>query len=220
MTAEIDNVELYFKEKRILSGIYLKAETGKVTAILGSNGSGKSCLLNIIFGSLIPKYKLIRLNGKPVLRPLYQKKLAAYLPQNHFTPQNLRVIEAFKLFNVSWDSFTKTFKHFEAYKNYKFKTLSGGERRLVETYIILKMQRNLILLDEPFSHLAPLYIEKLNQIIKEEKKHKAIIVTDHMYSQLIDISDDIYLLKNGNSKQINNIKELEYYKYLNAGTLT
>ena len=49
MTAEIDNVELYFKEKRILSGIYLKAETGKVTAILGSNGSGKSCFAKYYF---------------------------------------------------------------------------------------------------------------------------------------------------------------------------
>ena len=49
MILEIDNVELYFSNKRILNGIYLKAETGKVTGILGCNGSGKSCLMNIIF---------------------------------------------------------------------------------------------------------------------------------------------------------------------------
>ena len=70
MKFELDNVELYFKNKRILNGIYLKAETGKVTAILGSNGCGKSCLLNIAFGSLKPKYMLIRLNNKPLLKPL------------------------------------------------------------------------------------------------------------------------------------------------------
>jgi len=52
---ELDNVELYFKNKRILNGIYLKAETGKVTAILGENGCGKSSLLNIAFGNLKPK---------------------------------------------------------------------------------------------------------------------------------------------------------------------
>jgi len=83
---EIDNVELYFKEKRILNGIYLKGETGKVTGILGSNGCGKSCLLNIIFGNLKPKYKLVRVNSKPILKPLYQTKLVAYLPQYHFVP--------------------------------------------------------------------------------------------------------------------------------------
>ena len=59
MILEIDNVELYFSTKRVLGGIYLKAETGKTTGILGSNGSGKSCLLNIIFGTLKSKYKLI-----------------------------------------------------------------------------------------------------------------------------------------------------------------
>ena len=47
MILEIDNVELYFSNKRILNGIYLKAETGEVTGILGSNGCEKhrSCPL-------------------------------------------------------------------------------------------------------------------------------------------------------------------------------
>ena len=49
MILEIDNIELSFKNKRILNGIYLKAETGKITGILGSNGSGKTSLLNIMF---------------------------------------------------------------------------------------------------------------------------------------------------------------------------
>ena len=49
MIFELDNVELYFKSKRILNGIYLKSQTGTVTGILGRNGSGKSCLLEIFF---------------------------------------------------------------------------------------------------------------------------------------------------------------------------
>ncbi|WP_417871864.1 ATP-binding cassette domain-containing protein [Winogradskyella sp.] len=51
MILEVDNIELNFKNKRILSGIYLKAETEKVTAILGSNGCGKSSLLDIILAT-------------------------------------------------------------------------------------------------------------------------------------------------------------------------
>ena len=62
MIFEIDNVELYFNKKRILNGIYLKAETGKITGLLGSNGSEKSSLLEIAFGNLKPKYKLIRID--------------------------------------------------------------------------------------------------------------------------------------------------------------
>lgn len=62
MFLEIDNIELYFKNKRILNGIYLKAETGKTTGILGRNGCGKSSLLDIVFDNLKPKYKLIRID--------------------------------------------------------------------------------------------------------------------------------------------------------------
>ena len=65
MIFEIDNIELSFKEKRILNGIYLKTETNNITGLLGSNGCGKTCLLNILFGSLEPKYKLIRVDNKP-----------------------------------------------------------------------------------------------------------------------------------------------------------
>lgn len=219
MILEIDNVELYFKEKRILNGIYLKAETGKTTGILGSNGCGKSCLLKIIFGSLKPKYKLIRINSKAVLKPLYQTKLVAYLPQHHFIPNRIKVRTAFKLFKVSWENFIVDFESFSVFKNQNLNKLSGGERRLIETYIILKSDRKIVLLDEPFSHLAPLHIEKIKKLITAEKQHKSIIITDHMYRHIIDTSDNIYLIKGGHTKLINDLTELEDYKYLSLGAL-
>lgn len=219
MIIEIDNIELYFREKVILNGVYLKGETGKVTGILGSNGCGKSCLLNIIFGNIKPKYKLVRVNSKVILEPLYQTKLVAYLPQYHFTPKTMTLRMAFKMFEVNWFDFIVYFKDFKRYKNNKFQDLSTGERRLVETYIILKSHRKIILLDEPFSHLAPLYIEKIIALIFEEKHNKVIIITDHMYRHIVDVSDNIYLIKSGHTKLIKDLKELEVYKYLSKGTL-
>ncbi|GAA4957160.1 ABC transporter ATP-binding protein [Algibacter aquimarinus] len=219
MIFEIDNVELYFKEKRILNGIYLKAETGEVTGILGSNGCGKSCLLNIAFGNLKPKYKLIRIDGKPILKPLYLTNLASYLPQYNFIPNGLKLKSAFNLFKVSWDDFITVFDDFSIYKNLKINKLSGGERRIIETYLVLMSNKKIIFLDEPFSHITPLHIEKIKALISEEKKHKTIIITDHMYRHIIDISDAICLIKNGSTKLINNLKELEDYKYLSVGGL-
>ncbi len=219
MILEIDNVELYFKEKRILNGIYLKAEIGKTTGILGSNGCGKSCLLNIIFGSLKPKYKLVRIDNKPILKPLFQTKLVAYLPQHNFIPKALKLKMVFAIFKVSWKDFINDFDSFSMYINSKFNKLSGGERRLIETYIILKKDSKIVLLDEPFSHLAPLHIEKIKAIISQEKQKKAIIITDHMYRQIIDVSDHIYFLKGGSSKLIKDLNELEDYKYLSMGSL-
>lgn len=219
MIFEIDNVELYFKEKRILNGIYLKAETGKVTGILGSNGCGKSCLLNIAFGRLKPKYRLVRINGKAILKPLYQSQLVAYLPQFNFIPNTIKIKNVFYLFKVSWEDFISLFETFDLFKNSKINKLSGGERRLIETYIILKSNRKIILLDEPFSHIAPVYVEKIKTLISQEKEHKVIIITDHMYRHIVELSDTIYLIKNGSTKLINDIKELEYYNYLRSGTL-
>ena len=119
MILEIDNVELYFKDKTILNGIYLKAETGKVTGILGSNGCGKSCLLQIIFGSLKPKYKLVRIDREPILKPLYQTNLVKYLPQYSLIPKNLTLKHIVKIYEVDWLEFEKTFEEFNTFEIYK-----------------------------------------------------------------------------------------------------
>lgn len=219
MTFEIDNIELHFKGKRILNGIYLKAETGKITSILGRNGSGKSCLINIAFGILKAKYCNIRIDNKPQKKKLYQTKKITFLPQYHYTPNRAKIASVFKLFKVKWNDFIEEFPEFSNYKNSKFNQLSGGQRRIIEIYLILKKASEIILLDEPFSNISPLYIEKIKQLIAIEKKQKVIILTDHNYQDVIDISDDIYLLKNGCTKLIKNITELEDYNYLNPGSL-
>jgi ABC-type multidrug transport system ATPase subunit len=219
MIFELDNVELYFKNKRILNGIYLKAETGKVTAILGRNGCGKSSLLNIAFGNLKPKYMLIRLDNNPLLKPLYQTGLVKYLPQYNFIPAGMKLSRVCKLFNIDWTLFVAHFEVFVDYENSKFKILSGGEKRIFETYIILKTESQMVILDEPFSHLSPLHIESVKQLISEVKKDKAIIISDHMYQHIIDSSDTIYLLQNGTTKKVEKLTELEDYKYLREGRL-
>ena len=219
MILEIDSVELYFSNKRILNGIYLKAETGKVTGILGRNGSGKSSLMRIAFGDLKPKYKLVRVDGKPVLKPLYETNLVGFLPQHAMAPNNIKIKTLFKLLKVDWFDFIKKFESFSYYRDSKIHTLSGGEQRVLETYLVLKSDKKIVFLDEPFSHIAPLYIEKFKELIHIEKQSKAIILTDHYFQDVIESSDDLYLLKNGCTKLIENLKELEDYQYLNLGTL-
>lgn len=219
MILEVDNIELYFKDKRVLNGIYLKAETGSVTGILGRNGCGKTSLLSIIFGSLQSKYKLIRVDSKPILKPLFQTNAVSLLPQHRLLPKHITLKKAFQLLKVDWAEFIKLFETFSAFKELKIRLLSGGERRIAETYLMLKSQTDIILLDEPFSHIAPLDIEKIKTLIAIEKATKVIILTDHYYKDVIDVSDTLFLLHNGHTKKIEHIKELEDYHYLNSGTL-
>ncbi|MCK0146900.1 ATP-binding cassette domain-containing protein [Arenibacter sp. F26102] len=215
MILEIDSVDLEFDGKKILYGIYIKSEKGKVTGILGRNGSGKTCLLRILFGDLQPKYKNIRSNEKCFPKPLYQTGIIGYLPQYPLLPKTLKINLAFKLFNVSWESFTGHFESFKIYGNARIKDLSSGEIRVIEAYLILLSQKEIILLDEPFSFIAPLFVEKFKALIKEVKKTSIIILTDHFYEDIIEVSDTIYLLKNGCSKEIVEKEELVGEGYLN-----
>ena len=96
----------------------------------------------------------------------------------------------------------------------KIQQLSGGERRVIETYLILKSDREIILLDEPFSHLAPIYVEQFKTLIHQDKNHKVILITDHLYEHITELSDTIYLIKNGCSTQIESLDQLKDYNYL------
>lgn len=215
MTIEIDNVELYFKSKPILNGIYLKAETGKVTAILGRNGSGKSCLMDIIFGDLKPKYSLIRLDKKPIHKPLFKIGNVKYLPQNHLILQSLKLDFVFQLFSVQWVDFIDVFPEFGKYQRTRFRNLSHGEKRIVEIYIVLNAKSEIVILDEPFNGLSPIAVEQIKHLISQEKKEKVILITDHRYDDVLDVADSIYLLHNGATKAINSKSQLSDYGYLN-----
>lgn len=192
----------------------MKAESGKVTGILGRNGSGKTSLLNILFGSLEPKYKSIRIDGKFIKAPLFQKNQIAFLPQHRLLTKNMTVYRSLRLFNVDWENFIECFEHFKIFKNHYTSKLSGGELRLLETYLILNSKKSIILLDEPFSNLSPIYISKIKNIIQTNKTNKIILITDHLYEEIISLSDDLYFLKNGCSKLIHNITDLENEGYL------
>lgn len=211
---ELDNIELSFDARKILSGIYLHGETGKVTGILGRNGCGKTSLLRILFGSLNPKYGNIRLNGVHQKKKLFKTSKAAYLPQHKLLPNSLSLGEAFTIFQVNWKGFIDLFPSFAPCQKEYIKHLSSGELRLLETYLILNSKKEVILLDEPFSFIAPLYIETIKTIINQKKKESVILVTDHFYEDILEISDTLYFLKDGYSKLITSREELIQEGYL------
>ena len=214
MTLEVDNIELHFKTKRILYGIYLKAESGKITSLIGRNGCSKTSLLKIVFGSLDPKSKSIRIDGTPQPKPLFLSNQIAYLPQHRLLPKSIKTRTAFKLFNCDFNGFTNRFTAFDKYYNYRVSELSSGERKVMETYLILFSGKRIILLDEPFSFVAPIYVEIFKRLMLEQKKDSLIMVTDHFYHDVLAISDTTYCLKNGCSKPMSSREGLEQEGYL------
>lgn len=219
MILEIDNIELNYGNKRILYAIYLKGESGKVTGILGRNGCGKTSLLRILFGNLSPKYQTIRIDGNHQKKKLFKSGQIAYLPQHRLLPGNIKLSTAFSFYNLHWNEFIDLFESFAIYKNTRVDKLSSGEVRIVETYLILNSGKSIILLDEPFSFIAPIYVEKFKVMIQKKKRNGILIITDHFYNDLVDVSDTLYVLKNGYSKLIHSTEELANEGYISFNPL-
>ncbi|MGB7393721.1 MAG: ATP-binding cassette domain-containing protein [Pricia sp.] len=215
MNLEIDNIELNFDNRKILYGVYLAAETGKVTGILGRNGCGKTSLLRILFGTLNAKYGNIRIDGIHQSKKLYLTKSVAYLPQHQLLPNNLKLRAAFRLFNVDRSHFAALFSSFNIHKKTKVNQLSSGELRVLETYLILNSDKKIILLDEPFSFIAPIYVDIMKDLINKKKQKSVIVITDHFYRDILEVSDDVYLLKDGYSKLVHSKQTLVEEGYIN-----
>lgn len=211
-TLEIDSVELSFGERIILSGIYLRLDTGKITALLGSNGSGKSCLMRIIFNELKPTYKSFRIDS------IWQKKLfnnqVLYLPQIMSIPKYLKVKTVFDDFKVSFSDFKKYFHDTSISEDMRIEELSAGEQRIIEIFIILRSPSQFVMLDEPFSQIMPLHISIIKSLIIEEKARKGILLTDHLYHNVVDIADSTYVIANRTCYHISNEYDLVRYGYI------
>ena len=210
---EADSIMLSFGLRKILSDIYIKCETGKITGLLGRNGQGKTCLMNIINGSLQTESKSVRFDDKTIVKAFQKPELLLYLPQFNFIPKWLTLKRVFIDFRLDFSDLIKVFPEFNLKYSSAIKNLSGGQRRLIEVYVIIKSKTQFIMLDEPFTHIMPLHIDKIKEILIEEKQTKGILVTDHIYKQIIDISDSLYILTNGKThltKSINDIERLGY----------
>jgi ABC-type multidrug transport system ATPase subunit len=208
---EIDSVILNFGDKRVLSDIYLKCSSGEVVGILGRNGSGKTTLLRIIFGELETPDKSIRINGQAIPEPYKNGGLIKFLPQFNFMIQTISVKQVFKRFKIDFNDFVQLFPGFEKYYKQRLTELSGGEKRIVEIYTILASKSLFCLLDEPFTHIMPVHIETVKQLIEREKLKKGIILIDHLYQNVIDICNRIYIIENGKTNKV--LTEVDFHRF-------
>ena len=213
-TLEADGIQLEFGLRRILSDVYLKCETGKITGLLGRNGQGKTCLMNIILGTLNSSINSVRFDGKMTRNVAKRPDLLLYLPQFNFIPKSLKVKQVLDDFKLSSADFEHRFPEFGEKRDLKVSHLSGGQWRTLEIYIIAKTPSLFAMLDEPFTHLNPIQIDKIKEFLIAEKANKGFLITDHMYQHLLDISDTVYLLKDGKTHLTKTIQDLDDLGYV------
>lgn len=211
---EIDSVHLSFKERVVLQNIYLCLKTNKIVGLFGRNGCGKSSLMKIIFGTLKSQNVSIRINRSYQKNLYYKRNLISYLAQSNFIPNSFTVKQVFNDYNISLQEFKLYFPSFVIEENKKIALFSSGEKRIIELFLTLKSDVKFCLLDEPFSQIMPLHIEAIKTLIIEEKANKAILISDHLYKNVLDVCDDLYLIKDTVIYLLKNEKELEKYEYI------
>lgn len=210
----VDSVHLEFDKLQVLQSAFITAQTGRVTGVLGRNGCGKSCLFKCIMGGIKPQNIFVRFNDEPETDYAHIGKRVKYLPQNVFMPTNMTLGEAFDLYEVDYDGLVAFDNKFHTCQRMTSGLLSGGEVRIAEMYMVLNSEAEFCILDEPFSNVAPKYVEKMQEMIQAHKATKGIIISDHMYESVMHITDDLFLLRDGYTFPIKTREELIHHGYI------
>lgn len=214
-----------FGSKKVLTNISFELAQGEIMGIFGRNGSGKSTLLKMLFGTLKADALDLRINDLPI-KPsqIIPEQHIGYLPQDNFLPKHLKVRDVIPLFFEAGDEQDLIFRapFIERIAKTKIGLLSMGERRYLELLLVAHLPHPFLLLDEPFSMIEPLYKEEIKKFLlsltetnsEQTKPKKGIILTDHYYSDVLEISDRNIVLVNGESTPAIDEKALKELGYL------
>ncbi|MBU0968606.1 MAG: LPS export ABC transporter ATP-binding protein [Proteobacteria bacterium] len=208
---EARNIVKSYKNRRVVDGISLQVDSGKVIGMLGPNGAGKTTSFYAIAGFVRPDAGQVLLDGKDITTlPIHKRALngISYLAQEPSifkkltVEENVRIIleplgVAKKEIDRRISQLMQELKIDYLAKN-KGHGLSGGERRRVEIMRALATNPRFILLDEPFAGIDPLSVADLQVIIKELKeKGLGILISDHNVRETLAVCDFAYIVNNG-----------------------
>ena len=207
----IDSVSFFYGSTIAIDAINLQFERGKVVAVIGESGCGKSTLLKLIYGlidvhqgqilwnnSVIegPKQRLVP--GMAMMKYLAQdfdlmpyitvaENVGAFLSNSYPEQKRQRITELLEVVEMA------------AFANHKTKHLSGGQMQRVALAKALALQPEVLLLDEPFSHIDCSRKNRLRRNLFEFVKNNAItvMIATHDSTDVLSFADEIVVLQNG-----------------------
>lgn len=216
---EISNLSWKYSntKKNALNDINLVIEENSFVGIVGANGAGKTSLVSCMKGIIPNNYNgvyhgSLQLFGKEIQK-CSNTEVAQTVgivfsdPDSQFTAMSVEEEIAFGLENIGCpvDEIKRRLKwvseltDIESLMSKPPYDLSGGQKQRVAIASVLAMQPKIVILDEPTSMLDPVskdYVFSLLQKMKEEMK-LTIIVVEHNIEKLIELSDKLLLMKDG-----------------------
>ena len=207
---EIINGYKKYKSLEVLSDINLKFEDGKMYAIIGANGSGKSLILKALSGyNKLTSGKVLQ-DGNEIRKNNNYIEDAGIIIENPVMVNEYTITENLEyLKKMSENSkeidLEKWYKYFEIeeYKEKRFSELSLGTKQKVALIQAFMHNPQNILLDEPFNALDKKAVIKVKELlIEEKKKGKLIIIVTHINDEILEECDEVIELENGKVSKI------------------
>ncbi|WP_029042090.1 ABC transporter ATP-binding protein [Cucumibacter marinus] len=205
----IEDVHAYYGESYIVQGVDFKVDHGRILALLGRNGAGKTSTLRTIARTDDPQLRRgeIWLDGQPLhTMRAHQAALAGVqlVPEDRRIISGLTVEENIALAQVApghgWE-LERIYSHFPRLAERRKQegvTLSGGEQQMLAIARALARDVKLLLLDEPYEGLAPVIVQEIERILQEIKALgiTTIIVEQNAIAAL-RLADDAVILDTG-----------------------
>lgn len=205
----LDHVSFAYNDISVLEDINLRIQRGEHVSIIGESGCGKSTLLKIIYGLLHIKVGEIYWDDNQVLGPLYN--LVPGEPYMKYLSQDFDLMP----YNTVFENVSQYLSVFEPeelkartqelleliemtnFANTKIKSLSGGQQQRVALARVLAQQPEILLLDEPFSHIDNFRKNGLrrNLFTFLKKEGITVLTATHDHNDMLPFADRVIVLR-------------------------
>jgi branched-chain amino acid transport system ATP-binding protein len=219
---ELQNVHTYYGSIHALKGISIDVYDGEIVTLIGANGAGKSTTLRSINGLNRPREGKIHFQGRDITStPAHEivKRGIAQSPEGRRLFSRMSVVE-----NLEMGAFQRTdrgalredmdrvftlFPRLAERRAQKAGTMSGGEQQMLAIGRALMARPKLLLLDEPSMGLAPIFVEKIFEIVKEiNEQGTPILLVEQNALMALDAADRGYVLETGHIALADDAKAL------------
>lgn len=201
----LENISKKIRNNLVLDDISFSMNSGKIYGIQGINGSGKTMLMRVIIGLLVPTKGTVTVNGKIVGKDMEFLESVGFLLENptflnrYSGYENLRMLASIKN-RISKEDIAEVMKlvGLEDAQKKKYRKYSLGMKQRLGIAAAIMEKPDVLILDEPTNALDKDGVEMVKQVIRKEKERGAlVIIACHDMEILKELSDEIISLETG-----------------------
>ncbi|HEX7256278.1 MAG TPA: ABC transporter ATP-binding protein [Gaiellaceae bacterium] len=219
---ELEDVHTYYGSIQALKGVSLDVYEGEVVTLIGANGAGKSTTLRSINGLNRPREGRIKFQGRDITQepPHAVVKMGiSQAPEGRRLFSRMSVMENLEMgafqrddragIRQSLDRVFELFPRLQERRSQRAGTMSGGEQQMCAIGRALMAQPKLLLLDEPSMGLAPIFVERIFEIVVEiNKQGTPILLVEQNALMALDVADRGYVMETGKIALADDAKSL------------